>query len=124
MMPPAFHDSENTSAPLPEAHLSSVKIFGAAGAVQRVPGVRGPGWRRPSPRRSPARRGCSSWAASLFRQHGEWRTRADPDTLRVGLVHLATFVLPATLWAGAVISRWCACRPIKVPASLWSQLFR
>lgn len=42
------------------------------------------------------------------RHHGRWRSRLDPDTLRVGCVHLALTVLPATLWAAAVTSRWCA----------------
>ena len=43
----------------------------------------------------------------LFRHRGAWVSRADPDTLRVGLVHMATFVLPATLWTAGVVSRWC-----------------
>ena len=42
------------------------------------------------------------------RHGGRWHSRLDPDTLRVGCVHLAGTVLPATLWAAAVISRWCA----------------
>ena len=45
----------------------------------------------------------------LFRRQGAWAARADPDTLRVGLVHMATFVLPATLWTAGVVSRWCVC---------------
>lgn len=40
------------------------------------------------------------WAA------GQWRARADADTLRLGLVHLGTFLIPATLWIAAVVDRW------------------
>ena len=42
----------------------------------------------------------------LFRHQGEWQRRGDPDTLRVGLVHYVTCVLPLTLWLAAVVSRW------------------
>ncbi len=37
---------------------------------------------------------------------GDWHARADADTLRLGLVHLATFLLPATLWLASVQHRW------------------
>lgn len=49
-------------------------------------------------------------AGTLFRLRrldGRWHTRIDPDTLRVGCVHLAATVLPATLWTAAITSRWC-----------------
>ncbi|CAL8465131.1 g4666 [Coccomyxa elongata] len=47
------------------------------------------------------------WAgAVLFRHRGAWRWRGDPDTLRVGIVHYATCVLPLTLWMATVVSSW------------------
>jgi len=51
-----------------------------------------------------------------------WRTRLDPDTLRVGCVHLAATVLPATLWVAAVTSRWCASAPRASAACMQSAL--
>jgi hypothetical protein len=36
----------------------------------------------------------------------EWHARADADTLRLGMVHLGTFALPATLWIASVVYRW------------------
>lgn len=41
-----------------------------------------------------------------FRWAGQWRARADADTLRLGLVHLATFLIPATHWLASVVRRW------------------
>ena len=41
-----------------------------------------------------------------FSWDGEWHARADADTLRLGMVHLGTFVLPATLWIASVVYRW------------------
>lgn len=47
------------------------------------------------------------WAgAVLFRHRGAWHWRGDPDTLRVGVVHYATCVLPLTLWMAMVTSYW------------------
>lgn len=52
------------------------------------------------------------WAGGvLFRHRGAWRWRGDPDTLRVGVVHYATCVLPLTLWMATVVSSWCIPRP-------------
>ena len=41
-----------------------------------------------------------------FRCAGQWWGRADADTLRLGLVHMATFLIPATLWMASVVRRW------------------
>ena len=37
---------------------------------------------------------------------GQWQARADADTLRLGLVQLGTFLIPATLWIASVVHRW------------------